>query len=121
LLFCCPGKLEGWANKFDVPTGKVVVVPPIPFPPQNIVAVEPGGNEFALLRLIMGPVYWLQLQLFPVVCIIGTPLTVYNCSQLLAFPTVEKVGTTAGAADTFMVTVVCVNGTPALDISKVAV
>jgi hypothetical protein len=99
----------------------VVVVPPIPFPPQNIVAVEPGGNEFALLRLIMGPVYWLQLQLFPVVCIIGTPLTVYNCSQLLAFPTVEKVGTTAGAADTFMVTVVCVNGTPALDISKVAV
>ena len=99
----------------------MVVVPPSPLPPQRIVADEPAGNKFALLRLIIGPVNWLQLQLLPVVCIIGTPLTVYNCSQLLAFPTVEKVGTTAGAADTLMVTVVCVNGTPALDIFKVAV
>ena len=106
---------------FEVPTGKVVETPPIPLAPQSMVAVEPAGNEFALLRLIMGPVYWLQLQLLAVVCIMGTPLTVYNCSQLLAFPTVVKVGTTAGAAETFMVTVVCVNGTPALDIFKVAV
>jgi hypothetical protein len=86
-----------------------------------MVAVEPAGKAFALLRLIIGPLYWLQLQLFPVVWIIGIPLTVNNCSQLLALPTAEKVGTTAGAAETLTVIVVGVNGTPALEMLRVTV
>ena len=98
------------------PTGNEVDVPPNPFAPQKIVAVEPAGKLFALLRLIIGPVYWLQLQLFPMVCIICMPLTVVNCSQLLLDPVVLKVGTTAGAADTFTVTEVCVKASPALEI-----
>jgi hypothetical protein len=85
-----------------------------------MVAVEPAGNKFALLRLIIGPVYWLQLQLFPVVWIIGIPLTVNNCSQLL-LPTVLNVGTVAGAAETLTVIVVGVNGTPALEMLRVTV
>jgi hypothetical protein len=64
--------------------------------------------------------YWLQLQLFPVVWIIGIPLTVNNCSQLLP-PTVLNVGTVAGAAETLTVIVVGVNGTPALEMLRVTV
>jgi hypothetical protein len=85
-----------------------------------MVAVEPAGKAFALLRLIIGPLYWLQLQLFPVVWIIGIPLTVNNCSQLLP-PTVLNVGTVAGAAETLTVIVVGVNGTPALEMLRVTV
>jgi hypothetical protein len=39
----------------------------------------------------------------------------------LALPTVEKVGTTAGAAETLTVIVVGVNGTPALEMLRVTV
>ena len=103
------------------PTGNEVDVPPNPLAPQRIVAVEPAGKLFALLRLIIGPVYWLQLQLFPTVCIICMPLTVVNCSQLLFEPTVLKVGITAGAAATFTVIDVWVKGVPALEMSNVTV